>query len=49
VSVRHYGGLGLGLHIVKTIAEGLGGRAGFTSTPGVGSRFWVELPQTRPS
>jgi signal transduction histidine kinase len=47
VSERHYGGLGLGLYLVKTIAEGLGGSVGFISTPGAGSRFRVDLPRGR--
>jgi signal transduction histidine kinase len=45
VSVRHYGGLGLGLHIVRTVIEGLGGRLTVTSAPGAGSTFTVELPR----
>lgn len=37
-------GLGLGLYISKTIIEGLGGRVGVDSQPGVGSTFWFRLP-----
>jgi signal transduction histidine kinase len=37
-------GTGLGLAIVRGIAEAHGGRATATSTPGVGSRFVIELP-----
>lgn len=37
-------GHGLGLSIVRRIAEKLGGSAGVTSTPGAGALFWFELP-----
>jgi len=37
-------GTGIGLAIVAKGAERLGGRAGVESTPGQGSRFWVEFP-----
>ena len=37
-------GHGLGLSIVRRIAEKLGGCAGVESQPGAGSRFWFELP-----
>jgi len=49
VSVRHYGGLGLGLYIVKTIVNGLGGCLRLQSTLSAGATFTVELPQTRTS
>ena len=41
------GGAGLGLSIVKSICTAHGGRVGFTSTEGHGSKFKVELPLTR--
>jgi PAS domain S-box-containing protein len=47
VSVRHYGGLGLGLYIVRRIVEGLHGTVTVQSTPDAGSTFVVELPQGR--
>lgn len=37
-------GSGLGLSIVKTIMERMGGSYGVESTPGKGSCFWIELP-----
>ncbi|XXX50818.1 AAA family ATPase (plasmid) [Sorangium sp. So ce119] len=44
VSSRHFGGLGLGLHVVKSIVEALGGAARADSRPGEGARITVELP-----
>jgi signal transduction histidine kinase len=44
VSERHYGGLGLGLYISRTIVELLGGSITVRSAPGEGASFTVLLP-----
>jgi signal transduction histidine kinase len=47
VSVRHYGGFGLGLWITRKIVEAHGGAIRVQSRPGEGSTFVVELPSDR--
>ncbi|QRK07690.1 AAA family ATPase [Archangium violaceum] len=44
VSPEKYGGLGLGLYIVREIVTALGGSIRVESEPGVGTTFTVELP-----
>jgi PAS domain S-box-containing protein len=42
---RQKGGTGLGLSIAKAIVERLGGEIGFTTEIGVGTVFYVDLPE----
>jgi signal transduction histidine kinase len=43
-SMRHFGGLGLGLYLVRQIAEAHGGTATASNLPGGGACFTVRLP-----
>jgi signal transduction histidine kinase len=42
-------GLGLGLSIVRRVAEAHGGSVGVTSRPGEGTTFWVTFPVAMPA
>lgn len=42
-TARRYGGTGLGMSIVKRLAERMGGQVALSSTPGVGTRVEVRL------
>jgi signal transduction histidine kinase len=43
--IETYPGTGVGLAIVRKGAIRMGGDAGIESSPGQGSKFWIELPQ----
>ena len=44
VSERHYGGLGLGLYISRSVVEAMGGSVSASSERGAGATFEVRLP-----
>jgi signal transduction histidine kinase len=48
VSVRNYGGLGLGLYMTREIAESHGGSVRADSHPGEGAAFTIRLPLQPP-
>jgi len=41
---RQYGGTGLGLFLIRTLTEQMGGTVSCTSTPNKGTKFEVKLP-----
>ncbi len=40
---KHYEGTGIGLALVRKVAQRMGGTAGVESEVGMGSKFWIEL------
>lgn len=42
---EEYPGTGVGLAIARKVVQRMGGTIGLQSSPGQGSRFWVELPK----
>ena len=49
VSAEHFGGLGLGLWIVRVFVEAMGGTVRVESAPGAGATFTAELPLRCPT
>ncbi|WP_062380356.1 hybrid sensor histidine kinase/response regulator [Pseudomonas abietaniphila] len=43
-TTRQYGGTGLGLTLTHNLCEAMNGQLNIESTPGVGSRFYADLP-----
>ncbi|MBC9249407.1 histidine kinase [Pseudomonas alcaligenes] len=41
-------GTGIGLVLCRELASLMNGEMGFSSTPGTGSRFWIDLPSAAP-
>ncbi|PNF78741.1 CHASE3 domain-containing protein [Stutzerimonas stutzeri] len=41
---RQRGGTGLGLAITRSLVQQMHGQIGFDSQPGLGTRFWLQLP-----
>ncbi|MDX1587381.1 MAG: ATP-binding protein [Oleiphilaceae bacterium] len=44
----HIEGTGIGLTITRQVIEAMEGSLGMSSEPGLGSAFWIELPESQP-